>query len=376
MSIPFLPTLFSLLLLFSLPIPTHQQSNETIDFNPRLQNAYAALQAWKDAITSDPNNFTANWVGYNVCSYRGVYCAPSLDDPTVITVAGIDLNHASLSGTIPEEVGSLLTDLALLHLNSNHFLGPIPRTFTKLKLLFELDISNNNFCGEFPSVLFNLTSIKFLDVRFNHFDGAIPPEVFKLKLDALFLNNNNFTSYSPGSVGNSPVSVMVMGNNNLNRCFPPRISRMRKTLDEVILTNCGLTGCLPKDIGKLSKATVLDVSFNDLTGTLPESIGNMKLLEELDVGYNNFYGKIPSSICSLPKLQNFTYSHNFFCSEAPQCLKLKEKDDTFNCIPHKPLQRSPMECHAFLAYPPQCSSFTCNVTSPPPPSLPPSPIGY
>ncbi|KAL9232815.1 hypothetical protein vseg_007880 [Gypsophila vaccaria] len=367
---------FTLLFLLALPNPTQGQSNnsqhQTAVDNPRLRNAYIALQAWKGAITSDPNNFTSNWVGPDVCCYEGVFCAPSLDNPNVTTVAGVDLNHADLGGTLPDEVGSLLTDMAVFHLNSNRFYGRIPNTFSHLKLLYELDISNNKFCGELPPVLFTLKSLKFLDVRYNHFEGAIPPEVFKLKLDALFLNNNKFTSYSPGSVGNSPVSVMVMANNNLSRCFPPKISKMRKTLDEIILMNAGLTGCLPENIGELNKTTVFDISFNDLTGTLPKSIGKMEALEQLDVSHNKLFGEIPSSICSLPKLENFTYSHNFFCTEAPQCLELADKDDTFNCIRHRPLQRSRMECNAFLAYPPKCSSFTCGTSPPLPASPPPS----
>ncbi|KAK9671898.1 hypothetical protein RND81_12G062600 [Saponaria officinalis] len=365
---------FSLLLLFTLPNPTHQQSNQTADDNPRLEKAYIALQAWKDAMTSDPNNFTANWVGPDVCSYEGVYCAPSLDNADVTTVAGVDLNHANIAGTIPEEVGSLLTDLAVLHLNSNRFFGKIPDTFSELTILFELDLSNNKFCGELPPVLFTLNTLKFLDVRFNHFDGAIPPDVFKLKLDALFLNDNNFSTYSPGSVGNSPVSVMVMANNNLNRCFPPRIARMNRTLDEVILANCGLTGCLPDNIGELNRTKVFDISFNSLTGKLPKSIGKMKAVEQLDVSHNEFYGDIPSTVCSLPKLENFTYSHNYFCTEAPQCLELKDQDDTFNCIRHRPLQRSRAECRDFLSSPPKCSSFTCGTSPPPPPPY--SPPSY
>ena len=49
--------------------------------NERLKNAYVAFQAWKDAIHSDPFNTTGNWVGNDVCSYTGVFCAPALDDP-------------------------------------------------------------------------------------------------------------------------------------------------------------------------------------------------------------------------------------------------------------------------------------------------------
>ncbi|PKI50794.1 hypothetical protein CRG98_028789, partial [Punica granatum] len=33
--------------------------------NPRIRAAYVALQAWKQAILSDPFNLTADWVGSN-----------------------------------------------------------------------------------------------------------------------------------------------------------------------------------------------------------------------------------------------------------------------------------------------------------------------
>ncbi|XP_074307190.1 leucine-rich repeat extensin-like protein 6 [Silene latifolia] len=366
-------TTFYFLLFFT--IPTHQATNDNNYNNPRLQKAYTFFQSWKKLITSDPNNFTSNWTGDNVCDYNGVYCAPVPNDPTCTTVAGIDLNHANIAGTIPDEIGYLLPDLALIHLNSNRFSGPIPGSFCHLQVLHELDLSNNLFCGVFPSVLLKLQNLKFLDIRYNHFDGSIPPALFELKLDALFLNNNNFNSYSPGSFGKSPVSVLVLANNNLNGCFPSEITKMGENLEEIILLNSGLKGCLPQNIGQLSKATVLDVSFNDITGKLPESIGNMKKLEQLDVAYNKLYGEVPSSICSLPNLQNFTYSHNYFCSEAPKCMELKVNDDKFNCVANRPLQRSPMECKAFLSYPPDCNSFGCTVTSPspPPPSPPPPP---
>ena len=86
--------------------------------NERLKAAYAAFQAWKKTIFSDPLNYTATWVGPDVCSYKGVFCAEAPDDPCITTVGGIDLNHADIAGFLPEDLG-LLTDLALLHLNSN-----------------------------------------------------------------------------------------------------------------------------------------------------------------------------------------------------------------------------------------------------------------
>ncbi|KAL9998115.1 putative leucine-rich repeat-containing, plant-type, leucine-rich repeat domain superfamily [Helianthus debilis subsp. tardiflorus] len=124
---------------------------------PRLRNAYIALQAWKQAIISDPQNLTVDWTESGVCNYTGVFCAPAPDNGSELTVAGIDLNHGDIAGYLPEELG-LLTDLALFHMNSNRFCGTVPKKFRNLKLLFELDLSNNRFAGIFPTLFLNYRS--------------------------------------------------------------------------------------------------------------------------------------------------------------------------------------------------------------------------
>ncbi|EPS67208.1 hypothetical protein M569_07569, partial [Genlisea aurea] len=311
--------------------------------NPRLFDAFLAFQSWKLAITDDPKGFTSNWVGHDVCNYRGVYCAPAPDDPGVITVAGVDLNHADVAGVLPEELG-LLCDVALFHLNSNRFQGSLPAEFCKLKLLFELDLSNNLFCGGFPAVVFKLPSLKFLDLRFNKFVGDVPPEVFDLQLDALFLNDNAFKLTLPPNLGNSPVSVLVAANIFGFGILPPAVGQMAETLNEIVLLNSGLLGSLPDEIGQLTKLTVFDVGFNHLIGTLPESIGKMVSLEQLNVAHNKLTGNIPEGICLLPRLQNFTYSDNYFCSVPRSCQNLSPDDGDENCIPCKADQRSPLEC--------------------------------
>ncbi|XP_071738707.1 leucine-rich repeat extensin-like protein 6 [Rutidosis leptorrhynchoides] len=332
--------------------------------NPRLQKAYFALQAWKHSITSDPQGFTSNWYGYNVCNYTGVFCAPSLDDKYITTVAGIDLNHGNISGSLPEDLG-LLTDLALFHINSNKFCGTVPKSFDKLGLLYELDISNNHFSGSFPLVVLSLPSLKFLDIRFNQFKGDVPSKLYDLKLDAIFINNNLFDSSIPKNIGNSPVSVLVFAN-NIKGCLPSSIKKMGDTLNEIILSNTSLSGCLTPDIGSLKKLTVFDVSYNSLVGMLPESIGEMKSLEQLNVAHNKFSGEIPSSICSLPKLENFTYSDNYFCGEPKICLKLADKDDRQNCIPDRPAQQKVPECKAFYSRPVNCGRCGAPLVPPPP----------
>uniref|UniRef100_A0A251UQ98 Cell wall hydroxyproline-rich glycoprotein n=1 Tax=Helianthus annuus TaxID=4232 RepID=A0A251UQ98_HELAN len=202
--------------------------NNLVFENPSLRKVYIALQAWKSAIFSDPFNFTANWTGPAVCSYGGVFCAPSLSNSSNRVVAGIDLNHGDIAGYLPPELG-LLTDLALFHINSNRFCGTVPNTFKKLKLLHELDLSNNRFVGTFPTVVLSLPKLKFLDLRFNEFEGSVPIKLFDKDLDAVFLNDNRFKFGIPPNLGNSPVSVLVLANNNLGGCLPASIGQMGAT---------------------------------------------------------------------------------------------------------------------------------------------------
>ncbi|KAK1282553.1 Leucine-rich repeat extensin-like protein 4 [Acorus calamus] len=313
--------------------------------NPRIRDAYIALQAWKLAILSDPLNLTGNWSGPSVCDYTG-------------------------------ELG-LLTDLALFHINSNRFCGTVPHRFRDLRLLFELDLSNNRFVGRFPAVVLDLPSLKFLDIRFNEFEGRIPRRLFDKDLDAIFINHNRFVSDLPDNLGNSPVSVIVLANNHFKGCVPTSLGNMSKTLNEIILMNNGFRSCLPPEIGLLVNLTVFDISFNELVGPIPETVGSMVSLEQLNVAHNRLSGAIPDSVCRLPSLQNFTYSYNFFTAEPPRCLAVPSHDDRRNCLPGRPSQRSAAQCRSFLSKGPvDCGSFRCApfvpaLPPPPPPSPPP-----
>ena len=242
--------------------------------NHGLRSAYVALQAWKQAIISDPLNLTSNWVGSHVCNYTEVFCSPALDDPAIETVADIDLNHGDLAGYLPEELG-LLIDIELFHINSNRFYGKIPWSFKKLKHLFELDLSNNCFAGKFPYVVLHLPSLKFLDLRFNEFEGKLPNALSDKDLEAIFINHNRFAIELPSNLGNSSVSVLVLANNRFHGCVPMSLGNMSNTLNEVILMNNGLHSCLPKGIGLLRNLTIFDVRYNKLMGELPDSFGEM-----------------------------------------------------------------------------------------------------
>ncbi|KAL5228303.1 hypothetical protein ABZP36_016568 [Zizania latifolia] len=344
--------------------------------NPRLRDAYVAMQAWKRAVLSDPRNVTATWHGPDVCAYYGVFCAPAPHDPHLVVVAGVDLNHADLAGHLPDELG-MLTDLAVLHVNSNRFCGLVPRSLDKLGLLHELDLSNNRLVGAFPDVVLRLPSLRYLDLRFNDFEGPVPSELFDRPLDAIFLNSNRLRFQIPDNVGNSPASVLVLANNDFGGCLPASVANMSGTLDEIILMNTGLKSCIPPELGMLTGLTVLDISHNKLMGAIPAELARLEKIEQLDLGHNRLVGEVPEGICHLPHLQNFTYSYNFITGEPPVCMHVKALDDRRNCIPDRPDQRPAEQCQFFNTHHVNCDAFRCKKFVPPSPvvhyDLPPPP---
>ncbi|KAL2614832.1 hypothetical protein AAZX31_08G032000 [Glycine max] len=318
-----------------------------------LKSAFTALQAWKSAMTDDPLKILDTWVGPNVCSYRGVFCANSQDDNGIVTtaatessiVAGIDLNHANLQGTLVKDL-SLLSDITLFHLNSNRFSGSLPDTFRDLTSLQELDLSNNQLSGPFPMVTLSMPSLIYLDLRFNNFSGQLPDQLFNKKLDAIFLNNNNFGGEIPDSLGNSPASVINLANNKLSGSIPFSFGFMGSGLKEILFLNNQLTGCIPQGVGIFTEMQVFDVSFNSLMGHLPDTMSCLQDIEVLNLAHNKLSGELSDVVCSLRSLLNLTVAYNFFSGLSQECSRLFSVGFDFsdNCIPGRDMQRPQPDC--------------------------------
>ena len=71
--------------------------------------------------------------------------------------------------------------------------------------------------------------------------------------------------------------------------------------------NDGLTGPLPKAIGKLKSLELLWLHENKLTGIIPQELGDLQSLKELKLQWNNMEGEIPTS---LSNLKGFLYLLN------------------------------------------------------------------
>ncbi|XP_072992370.1 uncharacterized protein At4g06744-like [Typha latifolia] len=326
--------------------------------NMRLYRAYFVIQRFKNTITSDPNNVTSTWTGFDICrkdKYLGFYCDTPPNLKNTPTVASVDFNGFHLAAPTVSGFVDQLPDLALFHANSNSFSGTVPG-LVRLQYFYELDVSNNKLAGNFPNNVLPLTSLAFVDLRFNKYGGTIPPGVFSIKAEALFLNNNNFFGNIPNELGNTPANYLTFANNMFTGPIPKSIGKTSNTLLEVLFLGNRLAGCLPFEIGLLKKATVFDAGTNVLTGPIPLSFGCLKSMEQLNFAQNLLYGEVPDVLCRLGEkggsLMNLSLSSNYFTSVGYSCgVLIKEGvlDVSKNCIPGFPNQRSPVECRRFFS---------------------------
>ena len=100
---------------------------------------------------------------------------------------------------------------------------------------------------------------------------------------------------------------------------------------ELDLSNSGLTGEIPPEIGNLTNLTELVLGNNQLTGSIPPEIGNLTNLTHLYLNDNQLSGIIPDEICnqgdSSPSLYN-----NQLCPPYPSCIEdYVGEQDTSDC---------------------------------------------
>jgi hypothetical protein len=198
-----------------------------------------------------------------------------------------------------------------------------------------------------------------------------PPHHGAANGQALLLNNNQLSEPLPANLGFSKVSYLALANNKLTGPIPPSIGHLQDTLLEVLLLNNQLSGCLPHELGMLTRASVIDAGANQLTGPIPPSFSCLASVEQLNLAGNRLYGQVPDALCGLAgpagRLANLTLSGNYFTSVGPACSALIRDgvlDVKRNCIPGFANQRGPAECASFLNKPKACPAATAPVACP------------
>ncbi|KAK1363330.1 hypothetical protein POM88_038891 [Heracleum sosnowskyi] len=189
-------------------------------------------------------------------------------------VVNLYLGNNSLSGSIPLDIGNMMSSLRVCDLSANVLSGSIPLTMRKLVNLVTLDLSKNNLTGNIP----------------NYWEG------FQF-LESIDLSNNKLSGVFPGSLCSSPfLEWMKLSSNNLS-------------------------GELFSSLRNCTELSGLDLKDNRFTGIIPEWLAESMLsLSELNLRTNMFSGSIPSTLCSLAKIHILDLAQNNLSGFIPHCL--------------------------------------------------------
>ena len=285
------------------------------------------------------------------------------------------------TGSIPAEIGNLI-NLWKLHLNNNQFTGLIPETICNIDMSFynpySFDISGNQLLPPYPDCVAEFVGYQYSeDCASNYLFDGICTEQSDLDVLQKFIDNssetinmemddNNNGIIEPIELGTQHwwdgrltelncnydlANEFTLSDLGLSGEIPQEIGTL-DSLEFLWLEDNQLTGPIPSEIGNLSKLKYLIMHHNQLSDSIPSEIGNLSNLEILKLDNNQLTGYIPESICDLNIVfnwqnnlfgENFAVYNNQLCPPYPDCVdayvglqnttNCELASDTFNPIP-------------------------------------------
>ena len=136
----------------------------------------------------------------------------------------------------------------------------------------------------------------------------------------LDLSNRGLTGEIPPEIGNlTNLTYLNLQWNDLTGSIPIEIGSLTN-LAWLSLYFSGVTGLIPAAIGNLANLTHLDLQWNGLTGSIPPEIGNLANLIHLGLGTNELTGSIPPELGNLTNLTSLRLNSNSLTGAIPESI--------------------------------------------------------
>ena len=275
-----------------------------------------------------------------------------------VTVAGapprvtaLELPRAGLNGRLFAELGDL-RGLVALNLSHNRLAGPIPPALGGLEHLVSLRLEGNRLAGPVPPELEALDNLAYLSLADNDLDRPFPPALHEIDdhdLDApVFCRPRKI---DPGLLADCALLLAVRdvlaGDAPLNwsEAVPVDdwlgvvMDRTRGRVTALDLTQMGLNGRIPAELGQLAGLVSLRLGRNRLAGGIPPELGNLGALRMLALDGNLLAGPIPPELGQLSGLADLWLQGNRLIGPPPPAvaalprLTLLRLDDDAAAVP-------------------------------------------
>jgi Leucine-rich repeat (LRR) protein len=206
---------------------------------------------------------------------------------------------------IPDDIWKL-HKLKYIVWSDNNYLSSLPKAFSCLVNLEQIDISNNSIkiLGDFMNEL-KMPNLKIIIAQKNGMRKLDDCLEYLPKLEKLNLNCNRLSSL-PESFGSlSNLKELILTGNLLTN-LPDSFCKLSKL--ETLYLDCNKLESLPNQFGNLENLQFLTLRKNNLQ-QLPYSFGELSKLIKLYI-YDNQLIKLPDSFCNLKELEILNLNNN------------------------------------------------------------------
>ena len=155
------------------------------------------------------------------------------------------------------------------------------------------------------------------DTRINDWQGVTVHPTPSPFVRVLFLTEQGLTGSIPPELGGvADVRRVDLDYNTLTGGIPRELGSL-PDLELLYLTDNQLSGSIPPEIGNLRSLKTLYLSYNNLTGALPSELGRLSRLTQLVIEDNSLTGGIPPELGDLSNLRSLYLSANMLTGGIP-----------------------------------------------------------